>query len=275
AAVTIVAPEHAQAGYEPRMLFREVVYSGQDISELVGRPYTVLFDAPPSGPPREDILVGIVIGVEGDIDDAVSLALGTEGHFVEELAEAAWDGTSDNVEFRIPGMAFYCETPSSLSSIAYADPPPSAASPLSFTFSTGYAFPYGGAAAARYGGGLSFSGTVEWMPAETFSIGLDLGIWRAENTEWEIGDAAEREVTQSLEAVPLLVAGKWYWDLGARSKAFLQLGAGACFSTIQSVAHSEVDPWSEVLEESSQTSFCISGSAGLRIPFTPNLGIDI
>jgi hypothetical protein len=103
-AVRIVAPEHAQQGYQPQVIFRQPVEEGQDISAIAGHPFVV---------PDHDggILVGLAFGIRGGIDDAVNRALNTEGHFVRELALAAWDGVSDTVQFRIPGTEFHYEHP--------------------------------------------------------------------------------------------------------------------------------------------------------------------
>lgn len=119
-AVSVVAPEHAQAGYVPRVVFREVVHSGQDISALLGMPFVIPQDGKPSepGPP----VPGLIVGIEGDLNEAVALAVNTEGNFVRDIARRAWDGTSQSSRFRVPGSNFHDESASALSDVAVASP---------------------------------------------------------------------------------------------------------------------------------------------------------
>ncbi len=121
-AVGIVAPEHAQRDYQPQVMFRQQIKSGEDITAIIGRPFVIPVNGDPSEIVEEDPLVGLVLGVEGGIDQAVATALNTEQHFVRDLANAAWDGTSYTVDFTIPGLNFHYENPSSLSDIAVASP---------------------------------------------------------------------------------------------------------------------------------------------------------
>jgi hypothetical protein len=121
-AVTVVPPEHAQPGYLPQVVSREVVRSAQDITALVGRDYEI----PPNGDPdaEEEVepLAGVFVSVAGNVDDAVAIGLNADSHFTRQAALDAWDGVSDTVEFNIGSLNFHHETPSSLSAIASADP---------------------------------------------------------------------------------------------------------------------------------------------------------
>ncbi len=119
--VSIVAPSHAQQGYVPQLTFFAPVTSGQDISTLIGRDFVI----PQNGDPsiaETDPLFGLAFGVSGGIDNAVELALNTEGNFVRDLATQAWDGQSDTVAFAIPGTNFHYENASGLVDIAVASP---------------------------------------------------------------------------------------------------------------------------------------------------------
>ncbi len=87
-AVRILGPEHAQGGYTPAILWRTAVTSGQDVSTFIGRDYRI----PPMGDPADGLpgktLFGVMFGVRGDIDDAVLLAINTDGHWLRASAIA-------------------------------------------------------------------------------------------------------------------------------------------------------------------------------------------
>lgn len=168
-AVTIVAPEHAQEDYSPQVTFRQQVLSGQDITSFFGRDFVIPVNGDPNAPVEEDPLVGVVFGVEGGIDAAVSLAVNTDGHFVRDIANAAWDGSSPAIAFTVPELNFHHEEPSALSDIALASPVPiggttellvnDSAAPSESAGSTGYlTLPIAASAAgvliALAGGGL-------------------------------------------------------------------------------------------------------------------------
>jgi hypothetical protein len=115
-AVQVVAPEHAQAGYLPQVVFRSPVREGQDLSGFLGFPFTV--------PSWDDgtQLAGIAVGVRGDLESAVLLAANTVGSFVRDIVLDAWDGTSATVEFELPGPYYHQEDDSALYDEAFASP---------------------------------------------------------------------------------------------------------------------------------------------------------
>lgn len=119
AAVKVIAPERAQKGYAPRILSRTPVRNGQDISAVLGYPFVV----PALGEPGEEPdLVGLVVVVAGDVDEAVLRSANTPGTFVREIVEEAWDGTSANVEFEIPGTDYHQHDSNEELDLAYASP---------------------------------------------------------------------------------------------------------------------------------------------------------
>ena len=94
-AVQIVTPTHAQDGYVPDVVFRELAFGGNpiiapgisdELRETI--PLAHLDGMSPTGPvgPAED-LVGIVVAVQGTLEDAVDLAANTPGTEIAEIVD--------------------------------------------------------------------------------------------------------------------------------------------------------------------------------------------
>jgi hypothetical protein len=124
-AVRVVAPEHAQHGYKPHVTFHQQIVGGQDITEMVGYDFIV--------PGEGKSLVGVFLSVIGNLDEAVSLAANTNGHFVRELILSNWDGSSSEVMFRTPELNFYTEDSTTFSDVAVSSPPSCAVNLESFS----------------------------------------------------------------------------------------------------------------------------------------------
>lgn len=127
-AVSVIAPEHAQAGYGPEVAFRQIVKSGADLFEMTGREVSLPANKDPSASTEEDPLVGVAIEIRGSMEEAVNRALDTRGHFVRSLAEraaqdaGAGSGGDGEIRIRIPSLNFHAEQGTFLSDIAVASP---------------------------------------------------------------------------------------------------------------------------------------------------------
>ena len=140
-AVRIVAPEHAQIHYRPEVTFRRAVQDGADLSAEFRQPMILPGPESPDGRSKRENLQGVAFGVRGDVDAAVQLGVNTDGHFVRDLFEQSWDGTSEEVRFLVPDLEYHTEYPATFSDIEEPSPedkpggdlPPTILDQLAFT----------------------------------------------------------------------------------------------------------------------------------------------
>ena len=279
-AVHVVAPEHAQANYMPRVLSRRVIHSGDDISDTIGRVYELPAGPDPATDPRER-LTGLLVVVGGGIDDAVETALNTEDHFVRQLATSGWDGISSAVEFRIQGMDYHYESPSTFADIALASPQTDNGTmqASSISFALGYSMSAGGDVSEKFRNGIVASSCYQHPVSPTFSLGIDVQArFSSERVTVIEGDMAIGEYVNSLAAIPMSLCGIYRIPLLHGIECSLSAGFGAAWATLSTEApyvDLETYTQSEVHLRETGLSWCAQGKVSLDVSLTRTLQISL
>ncbi|MDJ0867078.1 MAG: hypothetical protein QNK03_13295 [Myxococcota bacterium] len=115
AAVSVVAPEQAQPGYVPTVTHREVAVGGTPVTgsgldpslrDLVPEPVLEGIRASGERVHAPTALVGLVIGVEGTLLDAVNVSVGTPGTALQALFAGLANGEIFTIDVGIATSSF-------------------------------------------------------------------------------------------------------------------------------------------------------------------------